>query len=164
HYTAKCPYKDQLGGLENAGASIFPGFFIPINFTFKNNPFLSNDGTPAPEAPAAPAKGSVYVPPSMCNSACGPGESMHGTGGHREDLPTLCVTNISEDTQENYLRELFGVFGHVACVFGCDHETGADKGFAFVGFDDRGIAQCAMEKVSGKGYNNLILGVQWSRE
>ncbi|KIY43308.1 translation initiation factor 3, RNA-binding subunit [Fistulina hepatica ATCC 64428] len=147
HYTAKCPYKDQLGGLENA-----------------DNPFVSNDDTPAPEAPAAPAKGGVYVPPSMRNGARGPGESMRGTGGNREDLPTLRVTNISEDTQENDLRELFGVFGRVARVFvGRDRETGVGKGFAFVSFEDRAIAQRAMEKVNGKGYDNLILSVQWSQ-
>jgi translation initiation factor 3 subunit G len=75
------------------------------------------------------------------------------------------VTNISEDTQENDLRELFGVFGRVARVYvGRDRETGAGKGFAFVSFEDRAVAQKAMEKVNGKGYDSLILSVQWSRE
>jgi len=46
----------------------------------------------------------------------GAGESMQGTGS-REDLPTLRVTNISEDTQENDLRELFGVFERVVRVY-----------------------------------------------
>lgn len=93
----------------------------------------------------------------------GAGESMRGAGG-REDLPTLRVTNISEDTQENDLRELFGVFGRVARVYvGRDRETGAGKGFAFVSFEDKAVAQKAMEKVNGRGYDNLILSVQWSR-
>lgn len=87
-----------------------------------------------------------------------------GPGGNRDDLPTLRVTNISEDTQENDLRELFGNFGRVARVYvGRDRETGAGKGFAFVSFEDRSVAQKAMEKVHGKGYDNLILSVQWSR-
>lgn len=82
----------------------------------------------------------------------------------RDDLPTLRVTNISEDTQENDLRELFGVFGRVARVYvGRDRETGAGKGFAFVSFDDKATAQRAMEKMHGRGYDNLILSVQWSR-
>ncbi len=94
----------------------------------------------------------------------GAGESMRGTG-NREDLPTLRVTNISEDTQENDLRELFGVFGRVARVYvGRDRETGAGKGFAFVSFEDRAVAQKALERVNGKGYDNLILSVQWSRK
>ena len=93
-----------------------------------------------------------------------PGESMRGTG-NRDDLPTLRVTNISEDTQENDLRELFGVFGRVARVYvGRDRETGAGKGFAFVSFEDRAVAQKAIDKVNGRGYDNLILSVQWSRE
>lgn len=88
-----------------------------------------------------------------------------GGGGNRDDLPTLRVTNISEDTQENDLRELFGHFGRVARVYvGRDRDTGAGKGFAFVSFEDRAVAQKAMEKVNGKGYDNLILSVQWSRE
>ena len=94
----------------------------------------------------------------------GAGESMRGPG-NREDLPTLRVTNISEDTLENDLRELFGVFGRVARVYvGRDRETGAGKGFAFVSFEERAVAQKALERVNGKGYDNLILSVQWSRK
>jgi RNA recognition motif-containing protein len=92
---------------------------------------------------------------------------MRGVGGRggADDLPTLRVTNISEDTGENDLRELFGSFGRVARVYvGRDRETGAGKGFAFVSFDDRAVAEKAMQKVNGRGYDNLILSVQWSRK
>jgi translation initiation factor 3 subunit G len=95
----------------------------------------------------------------------GPGESMGRPGGSRDDLPTLRVTNISEDTQENDLRELFGSFGRVARVYvGRDRETGIGKGFAFVSFEERAVAQRAMEKMHGRGYDSLILNVQWSRK
>ena len=120
---------------------------------------------PDTSAPAA-ATGGKYVPPSMRGAAGsrGAGESMRGTG-NRDDLPTLRVTNISEETQENDLRELFGVFGRVARVYvGRDRETGAGKGFAFVSFEERANAQKAIDKVHGRGYDNLILSVQWSRE
>ena len=120
---------------------------------------------PEPSAPTA-ATGGKYVPPSMrgAGGVRAPGESMRGPG-NRDDLPTLRVTNISEDTQENDLRELFGVFGKVARVYvGRDRETGAGKGFAFVSFDDKGAAQKAIDKVNGRGYDNLILSVQWSRK
>lgn len=95
----------------------------------------------------------------------GPGESMSRPGGSRDDLPTLRVTNISEDTQENDLRDLFSAFGRVARVYvGRDRETGAGKGFAFVSFEEKVVAQRAMEKMHGRGYDNLILNVQWSRK
>jgi len=100
----------------------------------------------------------------MRAGARGAGESMRGTGS-RDDLPTLRVTNISEDTGESDLRELFGNFGYVVRVYvGRDRETGVGKGFAFVSFDNKADAQRAMEKVHGRGYDNLILNVQWSRE
>ncbi|KIK79773.1 hypothetical protein PAXRUDRAFT_36356 [Paxillus rubicundulus Ve08.2h10] len=147
HFTAKCPYKDSLAGLETAE--------LPSPDEF------------APSAEAAPAAslGGKYVPPSMRAGARGAGESMGRPGGtgSREDLPTLRVTNISEETEENDLRELFGAFGRVARVYvGRDRETGVGKGFAFVSFDDKSIAQRAMDKLNGKGYDNLILSVQWS--
>jgi translation initiation factor 3 subunit G len=95
-----------------------------------------------------------------------PGAGGAGGGGmNRDDLPTLRVTNISEDVEENDLRDLFGAFGRVARVYvGRDRETGAGKGFAFVSFEDKEVAKRAMEKLHGRGYDNLILSVQWSRE
>ncbi|KAJ7773318.1 eukaryotic translation initiation factor 3 subunit G-domain-containing protein [Mycena metata] len=146
HFTAKCPHKEALAGLEDAGAG--------------------DDDTPA-EAPvpslgAGAASGSgKYVPVWMRPGAKA---TPSGGAGSRDELPTLRVTNLSEDTQENDLRELFGIFGRVARVFvGRDRETGAGKGFAFVSFEERAVAQKAMEKVNGKGYDNLILSVQWSQ-
>ncbi|KAI0088793.1 eukaryotic translation initiation factor 3 subunit G-domain-containing protein [Irpex rosettiformis] len=146
HFTAKCPYKDSLPGLENDTAA-----------------FGGDETGPAPEPAAPAAVGGKYIPPSM-RGGRGPGESMGRPGGSRDDLPTLRVTNISEDTQENDLRDLFGAFGRVARVYvGRDRETGAGKGFAFVSFEDKSVAQKAMDKMHGRGYDNLILSVQWSQ-
>jgi len=85
--------------------------------------------------------------------------------GNRDDLPTLRVTNISEDTQEQDLRDLFSYVGRVARVYvGRDRETGAGRGFAFVSFEDKATAQRAIDRMNGRGYDNLILNVGWSRE
>lgn len=101
----------------------------------------------------------------MRAGARGAGESMNRTLGSRDDLPTLRVTNISEDTQESDLRDLFGVFGRVARVYvGRDRETGIGKGFAFISYEEKSHAQKAMEKMHGRGYDSLILNVQWSRK
>jgi translation initiation factor 3 subunit G len=108
------------------------------------------------------------------------GESMNRP---REDLPTLRVTNVSEDANEDDLRELFSRFGRVHRVYvGRDRETGIGKGYAFVSFEDKVVAEKAMHRIHGLGgyfavfpivrlltlgylgYDNLILNCQWSRE
>jgi len=144
HFTTKCPYKETLG----LGTG--------------------DDMPPAEDGPAArpePATGSKYVPPSMRSGAGrGAGESMYRSGMNRDDMPTLRVTNVSEDTQEDDLRELFSKFGRVARVYiGKDRDTGIGKGYAFVSFEEKANAERAIQKVHGMGYDNLILSVQWSQ-
>ena len=100
----------------------------------------------------------------------GAGESMYG---NRDDMPTLRVTNLSEDAQEDDLYELFNRFGRMCvgvpatCADGqtprlCRQGPGdglvqgvrGDRGgdansasFAFISFSDRKDAERAMEKV-----------------
>ncbi|CCO32264.1 Eukaryotic translation initiation factor 3 subunit G Short=eIF3g [Rhizoctonia solani AG-1 IB] len=128
----------------------------------------SDDMPPPEDGPAARPEqattGGKYVPPSMrAGAGAGRGgESMFRN--NRDDLPTLRVTNVSEDTQEDDLRDLFSKFGRVARVYvGRDRETGAGKGYAFVSFEDKANAERAIQKVHGMGYDNLILSVQWSQ-
>lgn len=123
------------------------------------------DDVPPIDGPSTSNAGGKYVPPSMrggVGASRGPGESMRTT---RDDLPTIRVTNISEDTQEQDLRDLFSYVGRVARVYvGRDRETGAGRGFAFVSFEDKATAQRAIERMNGRGYDNLILNVGWSRK
>lgn len=81
-----------------------------------------------------------------------------GGGGSREDLPTLRVTNVSEEVEEDDLRELFQKAiggergGRIARVYiGKDRDTGVKKGYAFVSFESRDVAEKAMKAVDGKG-------------
>ncbi|KZV99219.1 translation initiation factor 3, RNA-binding subunit [Exidia glandulosa HHB12029] len=147
HFTAKCPYKDSLGGLTGADTP------------------AEVDVPSAGEAAAPTSIGGKYVPPSMrAGAGRGAGESMFRGGGNRDDLPTLRVTNVSEDTSDNDLRDLFSRFGRVARVYiGRDRDTGVGKGYAFVSFEDKAVAERAMQKVHGMGYDNLILNCQWSQ-
>ncbi|GJN93444.1 hypothetical protein Rhopal_006500-T1 [Rhodotorula paludigena] len=152
HFTARCPYKDTLGGaLGDADA-----------------PPADSDLPPAdPNDPsAARAAGGRYVPPSMrAGAARGAGETMGGPRG-RDDFPTLRVTNLSEDASDSDLWELFGRFAHRGRInriyVGKDQETGLCKGFGFVSFEDRADAEAALKKVHGLPYDHLILQVQWS--
>ncbi|KAF9908301.1 translation initiation factor eIF3 subunit g [Linnemannia zychae] len=148
HFTTKCPYKDSLG-MEDAAA------------------------TPAPaEEPAAEEQqsGSKYIAPHMRASASSGGVgSRPGSAGpdsreKRDEQPTLRVTNLSEDVTEADVSELFKRFGHISRVFlARDRETGACKGFAFVSFTMREDALRALEAIDGRGYDNLILRVEWAK-
>lgn len=152
HFTSKCPYRDTLGalGMDGADAPLDDGTATP-----KNEPAIS--------APAA--VGGKYVPPSMRAGAAGrgAGESM-GRPANRDDMPTLRVTNVSMETEENDLRDLFSRFGRVHRVYiGRDRDTGVAKGYAFVSFENKADAERAMQKTNGMGYDNLILSVSWSQ-
>lgn len=153
HFTSKCPLKETL---EGAGMSELLGG--------------GGDAPPAEDGPAGfgAADGSrdasgKYVPPSMrAGARGGAGESMHRS---RDDLPTLRIQSLSTDADEDDLRELFGRFGRVARANVVrDRETGESKGFAFVSFESRRDGELALQKMNGKGYDNLILNVSWSRE
>jgi translation initiation factor 3 subunit G len=88
---------------------------------------------------------------------------MGGRTGNRDDLPTLRVTNLSEDANDNDLWDLFGRFGRINRIYvGKDQETGLCKGFAFVSFEDKDVAEKAMKKINGMPYDHLILACQWS--
>lgn len=92
----------------------------------------------------------------------GAGESMFRA---RDDLPTLRITSLSTDADENDLRALFEKFGRVARANVVrDRETQESKGFGFVSFESKRDAELAMSKMDGRGYDNLILSVTWSRE
>lgn len=67
---------------------------------FTETPATGDDTAATPDLTSMTSTGGKYVPPSMRGAGGigrGAGESMRGS---RDDLPTLRVTNISEDTQE----------------------------------------------------------------
>ncbi|EGG06073.1 uncharacterized protein MELLADRAFT_48578 [Melampsora larici-populina 98AG31] len=150
HFTASCPYKETLGGVLGGDA----GDQEPQD----GPPPSVAQGTGAGAGPTG-----KYVPPSqrMDGGKRGGGDSMQKP--NRDDLPTLRVTNLSEDVQENDLWDLFARFGKISRIYvGKDQETGLCKGFAFVSFEDRLEAERAMKKINGLPYDHLILGCMWS--
>lgn len=121
--------------------------------------------------------GTKYVPPSARGAARGGASSLAdmasrigdkppgaGDGTRDRDQNTIRVTNISEDTTEADLQELFGRFGRISRVYVAkDKETLQSRGFAFVSFTHREEAARAMEKLQGYGYDHLILKLEWAR-
>lgn len=106
------------------------------------------------------ANEGVYVPPSMRRGAERPGGSDMR---RRSDENSVRVTNLSEDTREPDLLELFQTFGHVIRAYvAIDQKTGMSRGFGFVNFVNREDAERAINKLNGYGYDNLILRVEWA--
>ncbi|GAA96195.1 uncharacterized protein L969DRAFT_100704 [Mixia osmundae IAM 14324] len=149
HFTSRCPYKDTLGGLPGVGGD------------------GEDDTGVADEGPGSTSKDGKYIPPSMrAGAANRVGESMNGPR-NRDDMPTLRVTNLSEDATEDDLWELFGSavrgIGKIHRIYvGMDQETGLCKGFAFVSFEERSTAEKAMAKINGLPYAHLILSCAFS--
>ncbi|MBT5140203.1 MAG: RNA-binding protein [Acidimicrobiaceae bacterium] len=63
----------------------------------------------------------------------------------------LLVRNMSRNTTEKELRDLFETFGSVqSCVIVNDAETGTSKGFGFVEMPKSGDAKAAMLRLNGQ--------------
>ena len=172
-YTTRCPYKETLGGvLGDAGVSTDISQIACACPTADSNASPPDgDGgegsggmdTTGQSASDIRANGGKYVPVHMRNGAKGAGESMNNR--NRDDLPTLRVTNLSEDAQDADLWDLFGRFGKINRIYlGKDQETGLCKGFAFVSFESKAEAEKAMGKINGLPYDHLILACAWSGE
>lgn len=102
-----------------------------------------------------------YVPPSQRGGA---GGSKMPDRARAEDVNTIRVTNISENTTEADLQELFQPFGRISRVYlAKDKETMVSRGFAFVSFVHKEDAAKAMDKLQGFGYDHLILKLEWAR-
>ena len=132
HWSAKCPYKHLAPASDDRPAT---------------PPALGPEVT----------KGS-YVPPRLRPNA--PQDNGHDMR-RRNDENSVRVTNLSEDTREPDLLELFRPFGLVSRVYvALDHKTGSSRGFGFVNFVNREDAEKAISKLNGYGYDNLILHVE----
>ncbi|KAG8129955.1 hypothetical protein E2320_016582 [Naja naja] len=153
HWTTRCPYKDTLGPMqkelaEQLGLSTGEKEKLP--------------GEPEP-AQAQQNKTGKYVPPSLRDGASRRGESMQ-PNRRADDNATIRVTNLSEDTRETDLQELFRPFGSISRIYlAKDKTTGQSKGFAFISFHRREDAARAIAGVSGFGYDHLILNVEWAK-
>ncbi|KAK4805944.1 hypothetical protein QYF61_021508 [Mycteria americana] len=153
HWTTRCPYKDTLGPMqkelaEQLGLSTGEKEKLP--------------GEPEP-VQAQQSKTGKYVPPSLRDGASRRGESMQ-PNRRADDNATIRVTNLSEDTRETDLQELFRPFGSISRIYlAKDKTTGQSKGFAFISFHRREDAARAIAGVSGFGYDHLILNVEWAK-
>ncbi|XP_038640878.1 eukaryotic translation initiation factor 3 subunit G [Scyliorhinus canicula] len=152
HWTTRCPYKDTLGPMQKELAEQ-----LGLSTSEKEK------GSEPEAAQPAQSKTGKYVPPSLRDGANRRGESMQ-TNRRADDNATIRVTNLSEDTRETDLQELFRPFGSISRIYlAKDKNTGQSKGFAFISFHRREDAARAIAGVSGFGYDHLILNVEWAK-
>lgn len=76
----------------------------------------------------------------------------------------LLVRNMSRQTTEKDLRDLFEPFGPVqSCVVVNDDETGLSKGFGFVEMPKPGNAKAAMLQLNGRELDGETIRVKRSK-
>lgn len=76
----------------------------------------------------------------------------------------LYVGNLSYDTSEEALRNLFAEHGDVAsATLVMDRDTGRPRGFGFVEFPDDAQGRAAMEAMNGKNVDGRDLTVNEAR-
>lgn len=160
HWTTNCPYKDTLGPLRDSlagkeggeggadGADAGPG------------------AGPGGAAAGGTTVGGKYVPPSRRGE--GARERVSGDmmpdRRRQEDTAAIRVSNLSENTQEGDLQELFKPFGSIGRIFlAKDKITGQCKGFAFINYYKKEDAAKAIATLNRFGYDNLILNVEWAK-
>ena len=76
----------------------------------------------------------------------------------------LLVRNMSRQTTEKDLRDLFEPFGPVqSCVVVNDDETGLPKGFGFIEMPKPGDAKAAMLQLNGRELDGETIRVKRSK-
>ncbi|MBT5757353.1 MAG: RNA-binding protein, partial [Acidimicrobiaceae bacterium] len=74
------------------------------------------------------------------------------------------VRNMSRQTTEKDLRDLFEPFGPVqSCVVVNDDETGLSKGFGFIEMPKPGDAKAAMLQLNGRELDGETIRVKRSK-
>ncbi|KAL2927297.1 Eukaryotic translation initiation factor 3 subunit G [Bienertia sinuspersici] len=144
HWTSRCPYKDLAQPPER---------------------LIDKPPTDGPIA-AAPATKGTYILPSLRAGA----ERLSTDMRRRNEENRVRVTNLSEDTREDDLHELFIPIGRISWVYvaidqknvAIDQKTGLSRGFGFVNFAKREDAERAINKLNVYGYDSLILRVKWA--
>lgn len=157
HWTLKCPYKDTPAdeiAAEIQKATADQG---------EDATATSGSSLSGLAAGGAASTSGKYVPPSQRGGAAAAGASSSTTTDDRDNA-TLRVTNISSETRDSDLQELFRPFGQIERIYlAKDRETFVSRGFAFVSFVYRDDAQRAMDALNGHGYDHLILKLEWAK-
>src|SRR5215204_2328185 len=76
----------------------------------------------------------------------------------------LFVGNLPYSATEADIKQHFGTVGDpMQVVIPTDRETGRPRGFAFVDYDDRGVAERAIQQLHGQPFQGRPLSVSEAR-
>src|SRR5262245_7170861 len=76
----------------------------------------------------------------------------------------LFVGNLPYSATEADIRQHFGTVGDpMQIVIPTDRDTGRPRGFAFVDYDDRGVAERAIQQLHGQPFKGRPLSVSEAR-
>jgi translation initiation factor 3 subunit G len=126
-------------------------------------PAANTTDTTAADAGNKEEASKKYVPPSV-KAAMEQGKGGGKGNFAQEQEASLRVTNLSEICEENTLRELFSTCGRLQRVYLAKDESRTFcKGFAFVTYERKEMAEKAIKKLNGHGLDNLIMQVQWAK-
>jgi len=76
----------------------------------------------------------------------------------------LFVGNLPYSATEADIRQHFGTIGDpIQVVIPTDRDTGRPRGFAFVDYDDRGVAERAIQQLHGQPFKGRPLSVSEAR-
>eukprot|EP00747_Dinoflagellata_sp_TGD_P144383 gnl/TRDRNA2_/TRDRNA2_176488_c1_seq9.p1 gnl/TRDRNA2_/TRDRNA2_176488_c1~~gnl/TRDRNA2_/TRDRNA2_176488_c1_seq9.p1 ORF type:complete len:258 (-),score=4.91 gnl/TRDRNA2_/TRDRNA2_176488_c1_seq9:183-956(-) len=101
-----------------------------------------------------------YLPPHLRSIEPSSNTMVQGYG--TEELVSLRVGNLSDDTTERDLKNLFGHCGKITRVHLATDNRGVSRGFGFVKFSEREDAEQAKKLLDGYGYANRILRVEFA--
>lgn len=151
HFTLKCPYKDTLG---------------PANGVDTEGELLADPSQTDRQAGASPGPpSSTYMLPHLRGKTPAERAAVTAADRERDESSTLRVSNLSEDITEDELRSLFANFGRIVrCHLVRDRDTGRNRGFAFVSYENKTHAEMACARLNGYGLDNLIMRVEFSKK
>jgi translation initiation factor 3 subunit G len=127
---------------------------------------ISTQGAGGGNVSAMPGavKTGAYVPPTLRAQDGTRRLDVDNIRQTRDDTATLRVSNLSDDTHEEDLQQLFRPFGPIQRTYlAKDKQTHLSRGFAFINFMRREDAARAMESLAGYGYDHLILQIEWAK-
>ncbi|EAL67713.1 RNA-binding region RNP-1 domain-containing protein [Dictyostelium discoideum AX4] len=87
-----------------------------------------------------------------------------GSAPSGSDVPSIMVSNLSQNATEKDLYELFGQFGPVSRVSIPKSMEGSSKGFAYVTYNHLDSAEKALKQLNGHRYDYLVLSLEFAKK